>query len=96
MVGFDVDVLRDGQWDVLKERDGIFKLLLSGAAAGWIAGIMSSPPNTSSYELLLGMMVVTEKWGRRAARCRVRAWISRHNELPLRCVCMVFLREIPI
>ena len=56
----EVDVLRDAQWDLLKERGGIFRLLLWGAATGRVAGLMAQLPNTSSYEHLLRLVTLIE------------------------------------
>ena len=69
MVILDVDLMRDAQWDVLKEGEGIYKLLLWGASTGRLAGTMASLPNTASYEHLLRLMMITEvaKEGRRAS-----------------------------
>ncbi|CAE7327876.1 RE1 [Symbiodinium sp. CCMP2592] len=67
-VVLDVDLLRDAMRDVLKEGDGIYKLLLWGASTGRVSGIISGLPNTMSYEQSLRLMMITEvaKEGRKA------------------------------
>ncbi|CAE7382697.1 GIP [Symbiodinium sp. CCMP2592] len=65
----DVDLMRDAQWDMLREGDGIYKLLMWGASTGRLAAAMASVPNTCSYEHLLRLMMITEvaKEGRKAS-----------------------------
>ena len=66
----DVDLLRDAQWDVLREGDGIYKLLLWGASTGRLAGALASLPNTASYEHLLRLVWIimeTAKEGRQVS-----------------------------